>query len=211
MVETNGEFGDPAWFRDDRLHGPGNYRLQLILGNVVGEQPLESFPTSELHPSNVASFHVLEPAGDDAVVWKTLGPLLKSIPTTKEALEKGQLAKKDLAVNYPRSAYTGWLLASGVGTDATESNERLRRWLEIHSGDKHEDWRWMIVARHEADRFAVGTEAEAMLLQKEVRSIMKRLRKTQKSERFKRKADQILSDVDGEQPAEVNGGQQIDE
>lgn len=149
-IETEGVLGEPAWFRDERLEEPGRYELQLLVGNFIsGERRLDALH-AQLTASNWTELRVLQPEGDDATVRQALIEFRRTTSLRERAhgTSEGKLWK-DLTAKYPRSAYVGWLLATGVGGTGTESNGLLRQWLESHTGDPHQDWRWLIVARYE--------------------------------------------------------------
>ena len=155
LIESSGAFGDPAWFRDERLHKPGRYELQVLLGTgVIGDRPLKDL-LPRLAASNFSELRVLPPEGDDAEVWNAMQDF-RAKHIQRDLLVKEREGKflQELASRYSGSKYAGWILTSGVGRDASESNALLKQWLEIHSGNPYEDSRWLIVARHEVDRFA---------------------------------------------------------
>lgn len=195
-IEPDGSLGEPGWFADVRLHRPGRYRLQLMLGcGVAGKMPFDSL-RHVVTGSSFAELEVLEPRGDDAVVWNAVRADMATAVTSAEVARERRAAWKELVTKYPDSAYAGWLLTTGVTETIPESSALMREWLARHPAAPHADARWLLVAEHELGfSSAARDESRAAVHDKEARRLLKQLAGA-KSSAVRRKAEELLKDLD---------------
>ena len=117
----------PVWFVDPRLNAPGTYRLDALLSEspIRTDTPVVNADIESLTigKSNSALLTVVEPRGEDAVVWQRVGQLAHerfgtaTFSNAYWTAIREQVAR-EVWRDHPRSAYAAYLIDSIVDTPA---------------------------------------------------------------------------------------------
>ena len=196
-IEPDGAFGVPLWFEDERIHRPGRYRLEVLLGYGVATDTRFRALEHALVRSTPATLEVSEPQGDDATVWAALQALFEKRPAVDDDGHDRRAAKKEILTKYPDSTYAGWVLMSGVAEGAAESSALTRQWLRDHPDAPHADARWLAVAENELFLATRGgpDSGKKAAHEREAKRLLKQLSGS-KSAAVRRQAEAILKDLD---------------
>ena len=145
------------WFSDPRLSFPGQFRVRLFVPvTVVGQKvsrlrgparrqkpsspssgaslaeraPVGNKPVSEAQ-SNEVTVTVMEPAGEDLLVWKRMLELSKGSGWTSVRWKSGPFT--EIWKNHPTSGYFPYVAASIPGKANLERIDILKRAIEMDS------------------------------------------------------------------------------